>query len=487
MTCTLDCLSTYGCGTPLEASPGAIFSPYIRLEFGGETITVGNNSSTIDNHAAISSFQYGFGTGTTGYGADFEIIDDGGVTSRKIIRAINKTISQSNKETLGTVFDFGWIIKDCFGEISLQTAYTMTGRKLHGMFTGLEQTYEGGKSKIKFRLEGPQHNIPEVRHDDTEGDESQKISLKTALTELFTENNPKFTNVLFLNKDGGELQFKNSDGGDDGPLGAWPINQQNPLAAARTWLSSIPTSNDRGILICYDPDTSSIIFQEDKTEKGCCSNTMGTYVVNGGNCSPVLEFNPTIKWPFGFIPGAGATTGGSSSGDNSKYVEPTIDVQKAGTQTNPSIQQHEWGFRHPDDQAQSASEGNAAHMEANKNYEHIPGFSAELKIHGDPGYIDPFFLIGKTISIIVINPFHLDNQCVWITKPNCNPVLSNKKWNIQGVSHQITGGSFITTLKVYLTQPNKDIDASDALGGNGCGSETFYDDIGGSFADDANE
>jgi hypothetical protein len=258
-------------------------------------------------------------------------------------------------------------------------------------------------------------------------------------------------------------------------------------AAARTWLSSVSTENDRGILICYDPDTSSIIFQEDKTETQCCGQNIATYIVNGGNCSPVLEFNPTIKWPLGFVPGGGATTGGNASGANDAYVEPTIDVQNAGTQTGPAIQQHEWMWRHPDSLSTGASEGNAAHMEANKNVEHLPGFSAELKIHGDPGYADPIYMMAKTISIIVINPFHINDQCTWITKPNCNAIMSNKKYRIQGVSHQITGGSFVTTLKVFLEQPNKDIDASDALGGNGCGTETFGDDPGGSYSTDANE
>lgn len=492
MPCTVDCLSTYGCGAPIQADNGAVFAPYIKLEFGGgRIITVGNASAPPDNHATISSFQYGFTPGSVGYGADFEIIDQGGVMYRRIIRALNKTITRANGEVLGTHFDFGWIVKDCNGQTWMTTAQSLTGKKLHGMFTGVEQTYEGGKVKLKFRLEGPQNRIPDVRHDDTEGDEDNKITLKDALRRLFEENQPNFSSVEFKNKDDGELCFHERDGGCDGPLGAWPHNQQNPLAAARTWLSSVVTENDRGILILYDPDSSNIVFQEDKNNPqggDCCGQTLGTYIVNGGNCSPVLEFNPTIKWPLGFIPGGGATPPGSASGANDDYVEPTREVQHAGTQTGPAVQQHEWMWRNPDDLSSRASEGNAAHMEANRLVEGpVPGFSAELKIYGDPSYCDPVKLVAKTVAVIVINPFHLNDQCTWVTTSNCNAIMSNKKYLVQGVSHQITGGSFVTTLKLFLAQPNKDIDATEPLGGSGCGTETFNDDPGASEATDANE
>lgn len=487
MACIIDCLDTYGCGLPIPATPGAIFSPYVSLEFEGEKIlSVGNQSAPPDNHATISSFQYGFTPGTVGYGADFEIIDQGGLMYKRIIRALNKTITKTNDEIINTVFDFGWIIKDCNGQTWLQTAYTITGKKLHGIFTGVEQVHEGGLVKLKFRLEGPQTRIPDVRHDATEGDEDNKITLKEALKKLFTENHPKFNSVEFKSKDGGELCFKASDGGCDGPKGAWPHNQQNPLSVARTWLSSITTENDRGILILYDPDTSSIIFQEDKTENQCCVGTRATYIVNGGNCTPVLGFQCNIKWPLGLMPGGGATAGGAASGKNDDFVKSDKNVQKAGVQSSPSIQQHEWMWRAPEDLASKASEGNAAHLEANRFVEGpVPGFSAELRLHGDPSYSFPPELISQNVSLIVINSFHLDNSCTWITTSNCNPIMSNKKYIIRGVNHQISLGSFVTTLNLYLPQPNKDIDANETLGG--CGTEVFNDNIGSSVSTDANE
>ena len=487
MACTVDCLDNYGCGTPNQVFPGAVYAPFVELNLGGQKITVGNNSAAPDNHATISSFEYGFEPGSVGYGATFELIDQGGVMYRRIIRAINKTASLAMSDTESISFDFGWIVKHCDGTVDLQSATKTTGKTYHGMITKVEQTFEGGKIKIKFKLEAPgTGTTPNIRHDDTAGDEGQKITLKQALTSLFTEHHPKFKTVKFINKDGGELEFKNSDGGELGPKGAWPMNQQTPLSAARTWLNSVTTNNNRGILICYDQNESAIVFQEDKLDRSrCCVASRGTYIVNGGNCSPVLEFNPTINWNIGTIPSAGAATGSGASGDNTNYVRPTKNIQEVGTQTSPAIQQHDWLWRHPDALSSGAAEGTSAQLEANENIEILPGFSAQLKIHGDPSFADPLALIGETISIIVINPFHINKECVWITQPNCNSILSNKNYNIHGVSHQITGGSFVTTLTVFLAQPNKDIDADSPLGG--CGTERFNDAIGGSQATDANE
>lgn len=491
MPCTVDCLSTYSCGVPIEASNGAIFAPYIQLEFpGGRKLTVGNASAPPDNHATISSFQYGVSVGTTGWGAEFEIIDMGGVMYRRILRALNKSVKESDKEVFETSFDFGWIIKDCNGGVNLQTAYSMTGKKLRGIFTTADQTYEGGKVKLKFKLAGVHYREPEVRKSGTIGDEDQKITLKEALRKLFKEHDPKFKDVKFLNKDGGELCFKNSDGGCDGPKGAWPMNQQNPLSVARTWLSSVTTKDERGILLLYDPDKAAIVIQEDKTDAKCCQATFGTYIVNGGNCSPVLAFNPTVTWGKGFIPGAGAAAGGAASGANDDYVKPTKKIEEAGTQTSPAVQQHEWMWRNPTELASGAATGIAAHLEANQDFEGPRGgFEAELKLHGSPQYSDPVSLVGRTIAVIVINPFHIadsDGNCKWITTTNCNSFLSNKKYMILGVNHQISGGSFITTLKLKLAQPNKDIDASMPLGGEGCGTEIFNASPGASKPGNAN-
>ena len=482
MPCNIDCLSTYSCGDPIEVTPGAIYAPYVKLTMqGGAVITVGNNSAPGNNMAAITSMTYGITPGTPGYGIDLEIVDNGGTMYRQIIKQINKTIKLVGGETFNASVDFGWVITDCNGSTRLETATGLTGLTLYGIFTEVEQTYENALIKLILKSRGPQTRAQEVRHDGAIFDEDNKGSLKDALTKLFTEYDPKFANVLFIDKDGNPANdgfFKNSDGGPAGPKGSWPMSQQNPFAIARTWLQSVVTKNDLGILINYDPNTASVVFQEDPTQGSCCRGSYGTYVINGGNCSPVLSFNPTISWPKGMIPGGGGVAGGSSTGINNIPVEPTIDIERAGTQTSVVPQQHEWLWRNPDDQPSKTALGIAAHMEANSRVEGSAkgGMTAELKIIGDPEYINPVSLVGRWLSLVVINPFHITNRgqdCVWLTTSNCHATLSNKKWLIRGVSHQIQNGSYVTTFNLMLPQPNVDIDANDTLGGAGCGTESF--------------
>ena len=93
MACTilqqLDCLTSYTCMKDIfQAYPGAIYTPYVAVTIGDINITMGNKSSpAYKNHAAISSFTYGFEPGTSSFGADIEIVDSGGTAYRDIIRA----------------------------------------------------------------------------------------------------------------------------------------------------------------------------------------------------------------------------------------------------------------------------------------------------------------------------------------------------------------------------------------------------------------
>ena len=500
MTCILDCLGTYGCGSPNEALDGAVYAPFVGLRlWGGDLITVGNESAPLMvdstgpndlHHAVITSMQYGLTPSTPGVGADIEIADLGGVMYRRIIKALNKTISLARPEEDNTILDFGWIVTDCEGNTELVTASKLARKQIKGILKQVEQTYEGGIMKLKVTLVGAIALSSDVRHEDTEGDDEDKITLKEAMERLFENRQPIAGNVRFRDKDGGDdFRFRNRDGGEDGPRGTWPMSQQSALATARTWLQGVTTDNGRGILIIYDNDSGEVVFQEstiDPSNPDCaCVNSLGTYVVNGGNCSPVLKFSPTFNWSKGLVPGGGAAAPGASAGrsDEDVNVYPINNIERAGSQTSPTIAQHEWHYRSPDDMAIENAESIAAHMTANAPVENGPlGLTADLVIHGNPQFINPVDLTGSSVALIVINPFHVSNGIEgneWITTSNCNAVLSNKNWTVTGVSHSISGGSFTTTLKLSLPAPNKDIDATDALGGNGCGTETFENSLAG--------
>lgn len=476
MACTVDCLTTYGCNEIMMAQDGAVYAPFVELRFGkqGQILTVGNSSSPPDNHAAIKSFDYGFSVGTTGLGCKVEIIDEGGITYRKIMDAINKTTHLSYDDTLNCTVRFGWVVKNCDGSSRIVTNED-SGEKLFFNPLKLDTQFEGGTVKCIFEGGSLVSRWCEAHLTATIGSDDNKVRLKDALRKLFTEYDPKVRDVQFKNRDGGELCFKNSDGDCDGPLGKWPTDQQNALACARKWLAGLTTINDLGILMLYDPTGPRIIFKENPENTDCCEGSLGTYIVNGGNCSPVLSFTPQATWVKSGVPAGGGSPPGAASGDANEMVKPTIKIERVGPQTGPPIQQHEWMWRVPDEMGKKNADAVAAAIEANSRYEsRQEPMSGELKIIGRPDLGDPEKLIGKSIAIVVINPFYISREnCSWITTSNCNKVLSNKKWQVGQVSHQITGGTYITTIKVSLPGPNITIPASDPLGGPGCGTETF--------------
>ena len=95
---------------------------------------------------------------------------------------------------------------------------------------------------------------------------------------------------------------------------------------------------------------------------------------------------------------------------------------------------------------------------------------------GDPYFANLTSFTGKEVSIIVLNPFSTKTDCTWISEPTCNQVLSNKHYLIKGVSHQITEGSFVTTLHVFMFAPNSNLPADSTLGGGG--TESYSDAYG---------
>lgn len=490
MACTVDCLDKYGC-LPFQQAfmtasiDPAIQAPFVYLKIGEyELLTVGNESNPPFHYACITSFEYGFGGNTLSYGAKFEIIDQGGVTYRRIIRALNKSKSNSDAEANRIFFDFGWILTDCMGRVVKYSASEITGKKFRGLFSKADTSMVNGNMKISLELVAPPAQEPNTNHEQTVGDDDNKITLREAITKICTELRPRYRGVKFLDKDGrDQLEFKNS--GRNGPKAAYPCEQKNKISAIRSWLSDIVSKDGRGIQILYDCDTQELVIQEDKIDRknpgACvCTRSIGTFLVNGGDCGNVLEFNPTCSFVGGQVPASGATTGASASGDNSNKVKPSNDVEPFGSQTTPAIQQQAYGYRTPEEMAYLSSEATAAHIEANMPHETFNPVEAELKIIGDPSLSYPLDIQARTAAIIVINPFHLSDSCTWITTSNCNTMISSNNYQVKEVCHQIQSGSFTTTIKVMLPGPNINISADEPMGG--CGNEFFSDDIGKSEA-----
>jgi hypothetical protein len=192
------------------------------------------------------------------------------------------------------------------------------------------------------------------------------------------------------------------------------------------------------------------------------------YIVNGGNCSPVISFNPVIKWHFLMGLKAGGNMG-TTSGVATKQL-----VGSSDTNCNITGGRGGWFSRivqttinmlqqlFPNTQPQKASFLNQA---ANVMFNAI---EAELKVQGDPSYwlCTPVAGYGRCVGIVFINPYYItddgpgDTNCPAFRLNNdaiCNSVLTNKGWFIRGVDHQISDGSYTTTIKVALPAPGAEL------------------------------
>lgn len=459
-------------------------APFVemRLQGQGMILTVGNKSNPAMHRACIKSFQCGSSVGG-GVGFKCEIISEDYETFRKLMHALNKTVRRTREDTLKCSARWGWILTDCDGNTRVMSNEDVGPQQV---FTpqNVQVAFENGIMKMTLEATDFQRRFSERSIEENQGDDGNKKTLKQALRDLFQENDPSI-DVEFENAEGtGEFCFRASDGGCDGPRATWTSDQQNALATARKWILPLNTDNDppRGIIIQYtNAGTPKVVFKEDpvNTDRPCCEHNLGTYIVNGGNCTAVISFSPTIDYLLAGT-GEGGTSGTTESGAGADS-EPAEDltIEQAGPQSTPAISRNSNQWRPGDVAAERLSEAVGGHDRANSIYELRNVIEAELKIIGDPHISYPLGAtgyVGKSVSIIVVNPFYLgggDDGCTWLAQPVCHPTLSNKRWMILGVDHQIQAGSYVTTLKVNLPAPNKDIDMTDPLGGAGCGNETF--------------
>ena len=470
---------------------GYSYAPFVELKLNvsGEIITVGNNSRPQgDNTAVITSLEYG---ASEGVGVVIEIFDEEGGNFTKSFQALNKSLNNIKEDISKLELDFGWIVeKKCGGE-SVQKFSVVTVNKfpINLLPIKMNVVYEGGKIKYTLEANDLQSRISEVRQECNIGTEDNKVSLKEAIKKFMKQNlPPPVLNVEFLKKDGKtEWEFKNSDGGPDGPKSVWGSCQQNKLATIRRWIAPYTTKDNKGIVLQWKgledgkkpKEGGTIILMEDPSpdskQNNLCKSNIGTYIVNGGKSSPVLSFNPQVNWSFASSGSSGASQAGASAAGKKAGKSCQEDKNdKGGTASTMSTGGQD-NNRSPDQQATATARANAAHEKAAASREILTSIEAELKIIGDPKYIFPLLWKDKNLSLIVINPFHLRTQNLflrdvgcpeWLSQPACNPVFSNKNWQIQGVNHQIKGGSYVTILKLMLAAPNVELSRDSTLGGD---------------------
>lgn len=470
MSCNVICLPQYACGAPAKPRPeaGAVYAPFIRLTLGG-TLTVGNKSFPGEPHTAIiKSLDYG---GSTGAGMTIEIIDEAGTSFNKYFTSINRDICEGANDYQAAV-DFGWLARTCDGNIIKSG---IPEGPIYGVPKEIESSYEGGVIKYTLKITDLMNQMGENRIDRPIGSEASRVNLGTAVRQLFSRNCPPVNNVRYLRRSGNnmnEWRFRNSDGGPNGPTSVWPADQQNALSVSRSWFNSVTTDRRRGFTAVWNSGSPQpeLWFVEDTREycdNSVNQNCVGTYIVNGGDCSPVISFSPQAKWVFSSNMNSGGGTGGANSSRAipNRNIHPracegggTSDARNQGGATRVlAAPQNNSNWRPPDLVTPRQQEAMAAHETAAEYHELNGPMEGELKVHGDPRFVHQYSWVGKKLAIIVINPFAVINKtgCDWLAAPMCNPIYSDKNWMILGVSHQISEGTYTTTFKVTCSNVAK--------------------------------
>lgn len=484
----------------VEPMEEAILGPFVMIQFGDFRITnsnLGYNSN--DARACIKSFQFGKSVGN-GTGFKVEIITEEYKTMMQIIKILNTSKTKAAEDAHKASCEFGWIKRSCMNTIRF-ISNAQYGGKLIFLVQTIESNFENGVYKINVECcDLFQRTNQQTQGLNEFGEDDNKMTLKEALRKIWTD--PKFhPNVdriefkTFDNKEkagsGPQYSFRNSDGGSNGPYSTFQTKEKNKLSTTREWINAVLTDSDKGIMQQFDnEDKWTLNFQEDLFDDNVskCEKSLGSFVVNGGNCSPVISFNPKINW-LTQNTGNGAVDGGAKSVDgtranNEKFMNPKWDKieQVGGNQTEtPAYDHNHW--RPAKTQSFSLQKSAEEHSHATKSYEIAGAIEAELTIQGNPKFSYNFGdggIVGAFVSIAVLNPAvirekqSLDKtECVWLEESPVNEVLSNSGWLVKGVDHQISDGKYVTTFKLTLQAPNDVLNYNDTLGGTDDGYKLF--------------
>lgn len=457
---------------PIE---GAVLSPFVEITFGGDEnkkITVGNESSPGFGHnAVIKSFEYGF---SDGMNFEIEIIDEEGGAFQFWVDRVVRNLDKASESYMALV-KFGWIIAHCDGSTEKKSSPPLTA-----MCRNMDVIFGEGKVKYKLTLTDLMQAVFVSREDEIIGDDKNPVDIKQAITELLSKNEPK-VNVQFVRR------------GQDGTLSEWEYkgeiksgwagDNQNKLSATMKLTEPFMTENDKGVTAVWatDQEKPTLYLLEDTgqacNENGGCSGALGMWIVNGGNCSNVISFTPTINYVSAAAAlNVGGNTGGAGSAEGVKKKADdrcgSVQGDRIGLQQSTAISRQAWAVHGPDEATKNTSRAQEAHSDASRNtVPQLMPIEAEMKIQGNPDWVVMASLVGRPCSIVVINPFHLKpdgNQCGdWLAQPVCNDVLSNKNWLLMGVHHSIREGSFVTTMKLRLPAPSMDFAEGTGFGGEG--------------------
>jgi len=491
----------------------ALLAPFVICKISGEggfSITVGNESTTGNfpkNSAAITEFNCGMSDGVM---ASIEIIDEcGGAFTNFFEKGLAKCITNVN-DMYNIEVTFGWIGANCDGSVQ---GWPGSPSTLYFMLLSVDIFY--GEGKIKYKLNCVDMingtNVVKVK-------KSFNCTLKKAIIDMLAYESPVI-DVAFLRipEGGGEPQSwkfinegitlvntegrKNSASGE-GPVGPWACENMPKLECLRKWIQKVTTENKKGIVPIWDATKKrpTLILWEDamlscKVEGSItCKRSLGTFIINGGNCSSVVSFKPSINWIPSFASAAsGGNVGVQSTMQSQMYTNEingeagnkcaTFIPSYVGSEVSvpaSSTDHKNYGKETP----KILGQNQKANAKASAIHELVNPIQATLTILGNASREFIEFIKWKSalVTLIVINPFSIlvgdgtdrcgdwsasssDNSGLLVNS-NINKILTNRNWFVNMLTHSIKGGKYVTELQLVLPSPGFDIPVNYPLGGD---------------------
>lgn len=484
------CLLNYaqGCQGGLKLpEEGWTLGPWVAITFegSGSLITVGNRSSpnTDPPHVAcIKSFEFGYSDGMS---VRVTIHDEQGGSFVRFMENLLKhfaCLENGSPANVRMKIRFGWTKSGC--EVPVPSA---SSRCYYALCDSVETNFSDGK--FVFEITGKDLCV-RMFEGGTDpvfgGDGEQAIPITQAIRQYLTAScPPNLGNVRFCKMQNGTCQpLEFEHGGTEGPRGRWVANGQDKLTVVRRWLNGYRTKDLKGFVLQYNgesPNGEVVIWEDQRPrepqgDEFWDENCIGVYIVNGGKKSPVLEFNPKIRWDFArLISQGGQFDSQSANAMNTEgSVNPGRDIPTLDRNANPcaghNIQTPPTDS-HLDNFGENGTierrNGDDANVRALKVLH--DNIEADLVIVGDPTILPPSEAMwSKNCCIILVNPYFItrgSGECGdWLATPVCNEVLSSKAWLVKSITHKIEAGKYTTTLGVYLTAPGIDTPAGGPIG-----------------------
>lgn len=507
-----------GLGQVQRPPDHTVFTPFIELNFRNQKFTVGNEGA--NNQAVIESLNLNVISNEGGMSGKITIVTCDYNDVLSLLGLIPKSQCHYDEYFLGGddldgYINVGWIFQDCdTGVTSKSDIRTENnaaiiesgdgelddlGPFLYCLFTTGSFSFEEGYYKVDLDFTFVADAFDMFRNEVIEGTEDQKQKLWPAINSMVkkrcdeTEANLDVMKLRLSadSKSFQEWNFKPSDGGKSGPYGVWNPDQLNNTDAARKIMLSFVTDKEKATSFIFPNQTKnpSLLVFEDINPNICLGEKrkcpVKTFIVNGGDCTKVLKFTPEVNQLSlteiddsendGKIyagRGGGGPNAFSTVPERINICEIKLDEQTGnfenkqnmssnGRQVELPTNSGDLNFRPPSQVLNQLSAAVSTNLAASDNIEGLPPVKATMEIIGDPYYTGILNIVQEMfIQVIFINPFCIkqngaNGDCEYLAEPPVNSILSGI-YRIAGANHNITKGSFITTLELQRLGNDED-------------------------------